>query len=141
LGYNELDFGYVSDSTLGYANKGKYTLLFINGCEYANAFGPSLSQGEDWLLTPNKGAIAVLSNSSVGVDILLKRYTEIWYKHLIAGEAAPDQLSLGEIMLRTEREFLLRYGLSPEHQAHLAQLVLLGDPALRLLPFYSAKIK
>jgi hypothetical protein len=141
LGYNELDFGYVSDSTLGYANKGKYTLLFINGCEYANAFGPSLSQGEDWLLTPNKGAIAVLSNSSVGVDILLKRYTEIWYKHLIAGEAAPDQLSLGEVMLRTEREFLLRYGLSPEHQAHLAQLVLLGDPALRLLPFYSGKIK
>ena len=135
LGYNELDFGYVSDSTLTYANAGKYPLLLINGCEYANAFGPSYSQGEDWLLTPNKGAIAVLSTSSLGVDLLLKRYTEIWYSHLFAVESAAKPLSLGEVMLRSEREFLLRYGLSIEYQAQLSQQVLLGDPALRILPY------
>ena len=135
LGYNELDFGYVSDSTLTYANAGKYPLLLINGCEYANAFGPSYSQGEDWLLTPKKGAIAVLSTSSLGVDLLLKRYTEIWYKHLFAVESAAKPLSLGEVMLRSEREFLLRYGLSIEYQAQLSQQVLLGDPALRILPY------
>ena len=135
LGYNELDFGYVSDSSFGYSNAGKYPLLLINGCEYANAFGPSYSQGEDWLLTPNKGAIAVLSTSSLGVDLLLKRYTEIWYKHLFAVESAAKPLSLGEVMLRSEREFLLRYGLSIEYQAQLSQQVLLGDPALRILPY------
>ncbi len=134
LGYNELDFGYVSDSTLSYANAGKYPLLLINGCEYGNAFGPSYSQGEDWLLTPNKGAIAVLSNSSLGVDLLLKRYTEIWYKHLFAGAPTADPLHLGDILLRTEREFLFRYGLSSEHEAFLSQQVLLGDPALCILP-------
>ena len=134
LGYNELDFGYVSDSTLTYANAGKYPLLLINGCDYGNAFGPSYSQGEDWLVTPNKGAIAVLSNSSLGVDLLLRRYTEIWYQHLFAGESAADQLSLGDILLRTEREFLFRYGLSSEHEAFLSQQVLLGDPALRIFP-------
>ena len=134
LGYNELDFGYVSDSTLTYANQSKYPLLLINGCEYGNAFGPSYSQGEDWLVTPNKGAIAVLSNSSFGVDLLLKRYTEIWYSYLFAVEPAADPLRLGDIMLRTEREFLLRYGLSSEHEAFLAQQVLLGDPAVRILP-------
>lgn len=133
LGYNELDFGDVSDSTLTYANAGKYPLLLINGCDYGNAFGPSYSQGEDWLVTPNKGAIAVLSNSSMGVDLLLKRYTEIWYSHLVAVSPAADQLSLGAIMLRTEREFLFRYGLSSEHEAFLSQQVLLGDPALRIL--------
>lgn len=133
LGYNELDFGDVSDSTLTYANAGKYPLLLINGCDYGNAFGPSYSQGEDWLVTPNKGAIAVLSNSSMGVDLLLKRYTEIWYSHLVAVSPAADQLSLGAIMLRTEREFLFRYGLSSEHEAFLSQRVLLGDPALRIL--------
>jgi hypothetical protein len=133
LGYNELDFGDVSDSTLTYANAGKYPLLLINGCDYGNAFGPSYSQGEDWLVTPNKGAIAVLSNSSMGVDLLLKRYTEIWYSHLIAVAPAADQLSLGDILLRTEREFLFRYGLSSEHEAFLSQQVLLGDPALRIL--------
>ena len=133
LGYNELDFGYVSDSTLTYANAGKYPLLLINGCDYGNAFGPSYSQGEDWLVTPNKGAIAVLSNSSFGVDLLLKRYTEIWYQHLFAGESAADPLRLGDILLHTEREFLFRYGLSSEHKAFLSQQVLLGDPALRIL--------
>ena len=133
LGYNELDFGDVSDSTLTYANAGKYPLLLINGCDYGNAFGPSYSQGEDWLVTPNKGAIAVLSNSSMGVDLLLKRYTEIWYSHLVAVSPAADQLSLGAIMLRTEREFLFRYGLSSEHESFLSQQVLLGDPALGIL--------
>jgi hypothetical protein len=131
LGYNELDFGYVSDSTLTYANAGKYPLILVNGCDYGNAFGPSYSQGEDWLVTPNKGAIAVLSNSSLGVDLLLKRYTEIWYSHLFS--VAP--LRLGDILLRTEREFLLRYGLSSEHDAFLSQQVLLGDPAVWILPF------
>lgn len=134
LGYNELDFGYVSDPSFGYANAGKYPLLLINGCEYANSFGPSYSQGEDWLVIPNKGAIAVLSNSSLGVDLLLKRYTEIWYKHLFAVESEAKPISLGEVMLRTEREFIIRYGPSPELQAQLSQYLLLGDPAVRILP-------
>jgi hypothetical protein len=133
LSSNELDFGYVSDPSFGYANVGKYPLLLINGCEYSNAFGPSYSQGEDWLLTPKKGAIGVLSTSSLGVDLLLKRYTEIWYKQLFAVESAAKPLSLGEVMLRTEREFLLRYGSSPENLTQLSQYLLLGDPAVRIL--------
>ena len=133
LASNELDFGYVSDPSFGYANAGKYPLLLINGCEYSNAFGPSYSQGEDWLLTPKKGAIGVLSTSSLGVDLLLKRYTEIWYKQLFAVESAAKPLSLGEVMLRTEREFLLRYGSSPENLTQLSQYLLLGDPAVRIL--------
>ena len=72
------------------------------------------------------------------MDLLLKRYTEIWYKHLFAVESAAKPLSLGEVMLRSEREFLLRYGLSIEYQAQLSQQVLLGDPALRIL-HYSLK--
>ena len=133
LSSNELDFGYVSDPNFAYANAGKYPLLLINGCEYANAFGPSYSQGEDWLLTPKKGAIGVLSTTSLGVDLLLKRYTEIWYKQLFAVESAAKPLSLGEVMLRTEREFLLRYGSSPENLTQLSQYLLLGDPAVRIL--------
>ena len=133
LSSNELDFGYVSYPSLGYANAGKYPLLLINGCEYSNAFGPSYSQGEDWLLTPKRGAIGVLSTSSLGVDHLLKRYTEIWYKQLFAVASDAKPLSLGEVMLRTEREFLLRYGSSPENLTQLSQYLLLGDPAVRIL--------
>ena len=132
LGYNELDFGYVSDSTLSYANAGNYPLLLINGCDYGNAFGPSYSQGEDWVVTPNKGAIAVLSNSSLGVDLLLKRSTEQLYRGLFDWEESACPQTLGEILLQAEQELIGRYRQQPEYQAHWAQLILLGDPALRL---------
>lgn len=131
LGYNELDFGYVSNPTLDYANAGHYPMLLINGCEYGNAFGPSYSQGEDWLISPKKGAIAVLANSSLGVDLLLKRSTEMLYRGLFDSESATCSKTLGEILLRAEREFTLLYGQRSEYQAHWAQLILLGDPALQ----------
>ena len=132
LGYNELDFGYVSDPNLGYANAGAYPLLLINGCEYGNAFGPTYSQGEDWLISPKKGAIAVLSNSSLGVDLLLKRSTELLYRGLFDRRGSSCSLTLGEILLQAEQEFMGRYGKQPEYQAHWAQLILLGDPAVRI---------
>ena len=132
LEYNELDFGYVSDPNLGYANAGAYPLLLINGCEYGNAFGPSYSQGEDWLITPKKGAIAVLSNSSLGVDLLLKRSTDLLYRGLFDWGESSCPPTLGEILLKAEQDFTSRYGLRPEYQAHWAQVILLGDPAIRL---------
>ncbi len=132
LGYNELDFGYVSDPSLGYANAGRYPLLLINGCEYGNAFGTTYSQGEDWLISPNKGAIAVLSNSSLGVDLLLKRSTELLYRGLFDWGESACSPTLGEILLQAEQEFMGRYGKQPEYRAHWAQLILLGDPAVRI---------
>lgn len=132
LGYNELDFGYLSDPNLGYANAGRYPLLLINGCEYGNAFGPTYSQGEDWLISPNKGAIAVLSNSSLGVDLLLKRSTELLYRGLFDWGKSHCPPTLGEILLQAEGEFIGRYGQQPEYQAHWAQVILLGDPAVRI---------
>jgi hypothetical protein len=132
LEYNELDFGYVSDPNLGYANSGRYPLLLINGCAYGDAFGASYSQGEDWLISPKKGAIAVLSNSSLGVDLLLKRSTELLYRGLFDWGESSCSPTLGEILLKVEQEFSDRYGQQPEYQAHWAQLILLGDPAIRL---------
>jgi hypothetical protein len=132
LSFNELDFGYVSDPNFSYANAGKYPLLLINGCEYSNTFGPSYSQGEDWLISPKKGAIAVLSNSGLGVDLLLKRSTDLLYRGLFDWGESSCPPTLGEILLKAEQEFTSRNGLRPEYQAHWAQLILLGDPAIRL---------
>jgi hypothetical protein len=112
-------------------------LLLINGCAYGDAFGASYSQGEDWLISPKKGAIAVLSNSSLGVDLLLKRSTELLYRGLFEWGESSCSPTLGEILLKVEQEFSDRYGQQPEYQAHWAQLILLGDPAIRL---FSCKI-
>jgi hypothetical protein len=139
LEYNELDFGYVSDPNLGYANAGRYPLLLINGCAYGDAFGASYSQGEDWLISPKKGAIAVLSNSGLGVDLLLKRSSELLYRGLFDWGESTCSPTLGEILLQAEQEFIDRHGQRPEYQAHWAQLILLGDPALQLFDCKSTK--
>ena len=141
LEYNELDFGYVSDPNLGYANAGRYPLLLINGCAYGDAFGASYSQGEDWLITPKKGAIAVLSNSNLGVDLLLKRSTELLFRGLFDWGESACSPTLGEILLQAEQEFSDRYGQRPEYQAHWEQLILLGDPALRLFDCKTTRLQ
>lgn len=128
--YNELDFGYASDVGLGYANAGKYPLLLINGCDYASAYQRNHTQGEDWVMSPRKGASGLLANSSVGVDLWVKRYTELLYRAFFSEGLSPS--TLGQQMQDAESEFVVRYGLGVLPTAQLLQFVLLGDPAQRV---------
>jgi hypothetical protein len=54
------------------------------------------------------------------------------YRGLFDWGESPCPPTLGEILLKAEQAFTNRYGQRPEYQAHWAQLILLGDPALRL---------
>ena len=128
--YNELDFGYVSKGGLGYANAGKYPLLMINGCDYASAYQRYDTQGEDWVMSPKKGASGLLASSSLGMDIWVKRYTELLYRAFFSEGLSPR--TLGQQMQDAEAEFVARYGRGVVPTAQLLQLVLLGDPAQRV---------
>jgi hypothetical protein len=128
--YNELDFGYVSKGGLGYANAGKYPLLLINGCDYASAYQRYDTQGEDWVMSPKKGASGLLASSSLGVDIWVKRYTELLYRAFFSEGGSLK--TLGQQMQNAEAEFVARYGRAVVPTAQLLQLVLLGDPAQRV---------
>lgn len=128
--YNELDFGFVSEDSLGYANAGKYPLLLINGCDYASAYQRYYTQGEDWVMSPKKGASALLASSSVGVDIWVKRYTELLYRELFSEGLSSK--TLGQQMQDAEVAFVARYGTGAVPNAHMLQFVLLGDPAQRV---------
>jgi hypothetical protein len=128
--YNELDFGFVSNDSLGYANAGKYPLLLINGCDYASAYQRHYTQGEDWVMNPKKGASALLASSSVGVDIWVKRYTELLYRAFFSEGGSPK--TLGQQMQDADEQFVARYGTGAVPTAHLLQFVLLGDPAQRV---------
>ena len=128
--YNELDFGYVSKGGLGYANAGKYPLLMINGCDYASAYQRYDTQGEDWVMSPKKGASGLLASSSLGMDIWVKRYTELLYRAFFSEGLSPRTLGLQ--MQDAETQFVARYGRGVVPTAQLLQLVLLGDPAQRV---------
>jgi len=129
----DIEIGFVSDPTLGYNNKGKYPLVFLNGCDAGNAFGNAYTFGEDWILTPDKGATNFMAHASLGVDIFLRRYTESFYTKAFADSSLIYQ-PLGLVKREAEKMFYNRFGLSAVNQSHVEQLVMLGDPAIRLFP-------
>ncbi len=129
----DIEIGFASDPTLGYNNQGKYPMLLLNGCDAGNAFGNAFTFGEDWVLTPNKGSTNFMAHANIGVDIYLRRYSESFYAKAFSDSSMIHQ-PIGTIRKETEKLFYLRYGTTEVNRAHAEQLVMLGDPAIRLFP-------
>ncbi|RIW17525.1 transporter [Algoriphagus lacus] len=129
----DIEIGFASDPTLGYANKGKYPIMLFNGCDYGSAYGTTYTQGEDWVITPEKGATNIMANTSSGVDVYLRRYSELFYQKAFA-DSTIIYRTVGEVKKEAEKLFVTRYGTSPLNFSHMEQMVLLGDPAVRMFP-------
>ncbi|MBL7847203.1 MAG: hypothetical protein JNL40_07030 [Cyclobacteriaceae bacterium] len=127
----DIDIGYVSDPTLGYQNAGKYPGFLINGCNAGRFFDNRVTFGEDWMLTPNKGAKAFIAHSSFGFVGALRRYTEEFYK-IAFGDSTYLHKGIGEVQKETARRYLATYGSSMFSVTQIQQMVLLGDPAVSL---------
>ncbi|MBC8151856.1 MAG: hypothetical protein H7Z72_02990, partial [Bacteroidetes bacterium] len=132
LATTDLDFGLASDDTRNYRNRGRYPLLFMNGCALGNFFFGAQTIGTDWLLTPNRGAIAVLAHSHLGTLDALDRYATQFYTLL--GDSLLLNQPIGVIQQETIRR-VLSQNPGPADVANAHQLVLQGDPALRIFPF------
>jgi hypothetical protein len=129
----DIEIGFASDPTLGYANKGKYPVMLFNGCDYGSAFSTAYTQGEDWVITPEKGAISVLANSSIGVDVFLKRYSDLFYKWAFA-DSTTIYRTIGEVKMKADGEFVDLYGTNALNFSHMEQMIMLGDPGVRIFP-------
>ncbi len=129
----DIEIGFASDPTLNYQNRGKYPVMLFNGCDYGSAFGTVYTQGEDWVITPRKGAAAVLSNSSIGVDVYLRRYSDTFYQTAFA-DSSMIYRTLGEVKMEAEKKFIERYGLGALNVSHMEQMITFGDPGLRIFP-------
>lgn len=129
----DIEIGFASDPILNYQNKGKYPIMLFNGCDYGSAFGTGYTQGEDWVITPEKGASNIMANTSIGVDIYLRRYSEGFYLKAFA-DSTLIYRTIGEVKQEAGDYFISRYGNSPLSMSHLEQMVLLGDPAVRIFP-------
>ncbi|GAA0880038.1 hypothetical protein GCM10009119_30080 [Algoriphagus jejuensis] len=129
----DIEIGFASDPSLGYANKGKYPIMLFNGCDYGSAFSTVYTQGEDWVITPEKGAISVLANTAIGVDVFLNRYSDLFYKWAFA-DSSTIHGTIGEVKMKSEGQFVDFYGTSPLNYSHMEQMVMLGDPGVRIFP-------
>ena len=131
LDITDLNIGFCSNDTLGYQNKGKYPLLLMNGCALGNVFYGRPTLAADWVLTPNRGAIAAIAQSHIGHVDVLNTYTTLFYSLLT--DSTQRTKSLGQLQQETIRRVLVQ---NPGGRtlANAQQLVLQGDPAIRLFP-------
>ncbi|GAB3890941.1 hypothetical protein GCM10028803_02250 [Larkinella knui] len=132
----DLDIGYVSDPVYGYRNKGRYPLMFFNGCGLGNIFYGGNVLSTNWVLTPNRGAIAILAHCFEGFTTPLNTFTLQFYKTLFT-DSTYFSKPIGVVHQETTRRVLAATK-DPLQIGNANQMVLQGDPALRLFPLPKA---
>ncbi len=131
LDVTDLDIGFSSSDALGYRNTGRYPLLFVNGCAIGNFFFGRPTLTTDWVLTPNRGAIAAIAQSHLGYTEVMHDYTTQFYTLLT--DSTQLYKSIGQLQQETIRRVLAQ---TPGGRAlaNTQQMVLQGDPAIHLFP-------
>jgi hypothetical protein len=127
----DFDIGYVTDPVLGYNNKGKYPMLLMNGCNVGSFFIQYTLFGEDWVLAKDKGATGFIGHSAYGFTNLLKKYTSTFYE-VAYRDSTYIRQGIGDIQKETARRYMQASFASPDNITQVQQMVLLGDPAVRL---------
>ena len=138
----DIEIGNVSNELLGYDNKARYPAILVNGCDAGDIFNTFFTFGEDWIFTPDKGALNFMAHSTVGFVTQLRNHTNTFYGTAY-GDSAFVGESIGTIILETNKRFLENFGTSQANITQSQQVILQGDPAVKLFgasqPDYAIK--
>lgn len=127
----DFDIGFVTDPVHGYANKGKYPVMLMNGCDAGAFFLDAQIFGENWVNARDKGAIAFIAHSSFGFVNQLREYSRQFYSVGYA-DSVFVRKTLGQIQKESCRRFLEQTSSSVINVSHVQQISILGDPAIHL---------
>lgn len=130
----DIDIGFATDPTLGYANPGKYPVFLINGCNAGNFFSNAQAFGEDWINAQNKGARAFIAHSSYGFTYSLQYYSGLFYQ-VGFNDTQYAGKGIGDVQKEVARQYLQSAVANMANITQVQQMVLLGDPAVKLLNF------
>lgn len=129
-----VDFGKPSELN----NTGKYGVYLMNGCSVGNPNTIVRSLGEDYLLTPSKGAIAWLGSSDLGYSNYLNNLADKFYKNSFKNMYGEP---IGKIIKQNLKDFAVGQETNKSVSIHARQYFFQGDPALKFyspaLPDYS----
>ncbi|MBX2841294.1 MAG: hypothetical protein KTR26_05955 [Flammeovirgaceae bacterium] len=129
----DLEFGYVSDPIRGFENKGKYPFMFMMGCDIGNVFARTRSVGEDWVLTPNKGAIGFLAHSYLAFADTQAEYAKKFFDKAFTSQLYYNK-PIGLVLKEAIKEYVDLRAHSERDWSNAQQFVFSGDPAIRLYP-------
>ncbi len=136
------------DNPNNYNNVGRYPVFLVNGCLAGNIFDFDANRlsniatlSEKFIMAPQRGSIAYLSNSSFGVVNYLDIFTKEIYKSVAVTKYGQ---TLGTIIQESFTNALQITGFNDFYgRMHAQQYTLHGDPALRFnnygLPDYTVQ--
>lgn len=137
------DIGHARDVARDYHNLNKYPVMYFNGCGVGNVFSNRFNANPaspkasdritlslDWLVAPDRGAIAIIANSFESFVSPGVTYLQSLYQHMFVNPATAG-LPIGKIQLAVANDILSR-NKDKYNIAYVHQSLLQGDPALRL---------
>lgn len=119
----DFDIGLPAD----YNNQGKYPFMMVMGCFSGICSSPQPGIGEQFVLSPHRGAIAYVASVNYSFTDALYTYGKKYY-HYLGNEDYGN--SIGSALVHTINE--LQHAQSQALIAVLHQNLLQGDPALRV---------
>ena len=128
------DLGAASDYPDASTN-GKFPFMYISGCNVGDSYVAARGFAEEFTLEPNKGAIAILAQSSWGFESYLKNLGDIFSRRIATDNYGA---TLGEVMKNTLTEYVTSSDLN---LIHAQQYTLHGDPAIKLASYAQADLK
>jgi hypothetical protein len=130
---SDFDIGLVTDPVMGYNNiDGKYPAFLMNGCSAGSFFLNTTIFGENWTNTADRGAIAVIAHSFFGFAFTLRNYSRLFYETGFGDDAFINK-GVGDIQREVSSRYLAELANpGPLDETQTQQMVLLGDPAVRL---------
>ena len=115
------------DEPESFNNQGKYPLIIANSCYSGDLFNSGVrTVSENWILTPNRGAIVFLASVHLGYPSYLNRYAQEFYKNIawkLYGE------SFGKSILQANID-LINETPTPYMISNCLEFIFHGDPAV-----------
>lgn len=133
LQVTDINIGHVSDDVLGFRNKGRYPLVYANGCVLGNFTFGANTFPIDWVGTKDRGAILFLAHSNYAFVHSLRDFAGTFYETLL-GDSTNLSRPFGEVHQQIMRKTLAKFPNDPIYQADAQQMTLQGDPAIVLFP-------
>lgn len=131
LDVTDIDIGLASDPAAQIQNHPHYPAIIVNGCAAGSIFYSTKTLNSDWIFSPNNGAILFLAHTFNGLSSDLKHYTESIYE--VLADAYFTNKPFGIIQNEAIRRNLTQHK-NITALITAQQMVLHGDPAIRIFP-------
>lgn len=127
---SDIDIGNATEPAFN--NQGKYPTVILNGCAAGNFYTTgTFVLADNWLFTPNRGCIAFIGNTDLGLASSLDAYMTDFIRVQFQ-DSVYFSRPIGQVMQEVVRRYATRQFLDAIDTCLLDQFNVQGDPALLL---------